>query len=90
MPITVACPSCRKALKAPDNAAGRKVKCPGCGSVLIIPAPQMPAAPFEDLSVPTPATPRPRAKTPNRIILFAVAGAACWPSCCWPLCSSWS
>jgi len=74
MPITVACPSCRKALKAPDNAAGRKVKCPGCGSALIIPAPQMPAAPFEDLPVPTPATPTTRAKTPNRIILFAAIG----------------
>lgn len=73
MPITVACPSCRKALKAPDNAAGRKVKCPGCGTALAIPAPQT-AAPFGDLSVPTPPTPRPRAKMPNRIILFAAIG----------------
>ena len=74
MPITVACPSCRKALKAPDNAVGRKVKCPGCGTALTIPIPQNAPAPFESLPVPTPATPNPRAKTPNRTILFAAVG----------------
>jgi hypothetical protein len=74
MPITVACPSCRKTLKAPDTAAGRKVKCPGCGTALAIPALQKDPTPFDDLSVPTSATSRPRAKTPNRTILFAAVG----------------
>lgn len=37
MPIPTVCPSCCKKLSAPDNAAGRKVKCPGCGNSLTIP-----------------------------------------------------
>lgn len=74
MSITVACPSCRKALKAPDNAAGRKVKCPKCGTVLIIPAPQQIAAPFEDLSPPAPTMPPSPARRSNRAVLFMIAG----------------
>jgi len=73
MPISVTCPACRKALKAPDNATGRKVKCPGCGTLLAIPTPQNTLAPFEDLPVPT-LTPSRRAKTPSRTILIASVG----------------
>jgi RsiW-degrading membrane proteinase PrsW (M82 family) len=36
MGIEVRC-SCGKSLKAPDAAAGKKGKCPGCGAVLTIP-----------------------------------------------------
>ena len=46
--LKVACPSCAKTLGLPDEAAGRKVKCPKCGAVFRAPA----AAP-----TPAPATP---------------------------------
>jgi hypothetical protein len=40
MPIVVACPKCSTKLSAPDNAAGRQVRCPrpGCGAVADVPA----------------------------------------------------
>jgi uncharacterized Tic20 family protein len=38
MPITIACPSCKARLQAPDNAAGKKVKCPKCGTPIPVPA----------------------------------------------------
>jgi hypothetical protein len=39
MPIVVDC-SCGKKLKAADGSAGRRVKCPACGTVLVVPAPE--------------------------------------------------
>jgi predicted RNA-binding Zn-ribbon protein involved in translation (DUF1610 family) len=39
MPISFTCPSCGKKLKAPDNAAGKSSKCPGCGSPVLCPEP---------------------------------------------------
>jgi DNA-directed RNA polymerase subunit RPC12/RpoP len=44
MPITVVCPSCTTKLKASDNAAGRKTKCPKCSSVLTVPEAVPPVA----------------------------------------------
>jgi len=38
MPITIACPSCKARLNAPDTAAGKKVKCPKCQSPIPVPA----------------------------------------------------
>lgn len=38
MSINVTCGSCGKKLKARDESAGKKVKCPGCGDVLLISA----------------------------------------------------
>ena len=37
--IRFACPKCRKPLSAPEDKAGCKVPCPGCGQRLQIPAP---------------------------------------------------
>ncbi len=37
MPIIASCPSCTGKFKAPDHAAGRKVKCPKCGSPIEVP-----------------------------------------------------
>jgi membrane-associated protease RseP (regulator of RpoE activity) len=34
MPFVIACPSCKAKLKAPDNAIGKAVKCPSCGSAI--------------------------------------------------------
>lgn len=37
MPITVTCPTCNARLGAPDNTAGKRVKCPKCGAVIPVP-----------------------------------------------------
>ena len=39
MSITFECEHCRKEVKAPDSAAGRRGKCPCCGQSNYIPAP---------------------------------------------------
>lgn len=38
MPIKVTCPECDHAIKAPDEMAGRRVKCPSCKAVLTVPS----------------------------------------------------
>lgn len=38
MAIFVACSTCGSKLKAPDSAAGRKTKCPKCGTAVIVPS----------------------------------------------------
>ena len=38
MPIEVHC-NCGKKLRAPDSAAGRRARCPACGSVMTLPSP---------------------------------------------------
>ncbi len=35
--MIVTCPNCRKSLKAPDGAAGKKVRCPGCLEIIAVP-----------------------------------------------------
>jgi DNA-directed RNA polymerase subunit M/transcription elongation factor TFIIS len=37
--IRFSCPTCQKALKCPDQGAGKKVSCPRCGQRLLIPPP---------------------------------------------------
>lgn len=49
MPIQLICPQCRNPFAARDESAGRRVKCPGCGAVLAVPAPSG--------TVPPPAAP---------------------------------
>jgi len=44
MPISVACPTCGTKLKAPDDAVGKKVKCPKCASLIDVLAPEDEAA----------------------------------------------
>src|SRR5437879_5306865 len=36
--IAFACASCQKKLSVKDEAAGKKVKCPGCGTVIPVPS----------------------------------------------------
>jgi predicted Zn finger-like uncharacterized protein len=68
MPIVVSCPSCSARFNAKDEWAGRKAKCPKCGTVLTVPAagpadaPAPPAAPKPSPSPkpPAAATPAPR------------------------------
>lgn len=47
MPILLTCPACMTKLKAPESLAGRKIKCPKCGSPVAVPSgsePRRPAA----------------------------------------------
>ncbi|MFN0055651.1 MAG: hypothetical protein ACKV0T_26180 [Planctomycetales bacterium] len=37
MPVKVRCPSCDKALNAPDAARGKAIKCPGCDTKIRVP-----------------------------------------------------
>jgi hypothetical protein len=47
MPIPITCPSCNGKLKAPENLAGRKVKCPKCSQAIPVPAAAPVAAAIE-------------------------------------------
>jgi HEAT repeat protein len=38
MPINVECPGCARKLKAKEDLAGKRVKCPSCGQVIVVPA----------------------------------------------------
>jgi hypothetical protein len=58
MPIEVACLHCRRRLRAPDNLAGKQVRCPNCQSIIRIPtqpAQENLANLLEDLVVAPPA-----------------------------------
>ncbi len=52
MSITFQCEHCRKEVKAPDAAAGKRGKCPFCGQSNYIPSPTsgeaLPLAPIDD------------------------------------------
>jgi predicted Zn finger-like uncharacterized protein len=37
MPITLSCPGCKTALRVRDDLAGKKVKCPRCARVVLVP-----------------------------------------------------
>jgi hypothetical protein len=52
MPITLSC-KCGKQLRTKDEFAGKKIKCPGCGVILAIPA----AAPSPETAVAAPTAP---------------------------------
>jgi uncharacterized membrane protein (DUF2068 family) len=68
--MQVQCPSCQKALNAPDSMAGRVVKCPGCGGQMQLPAgpatagPAGQPPPAADREVPGPTKPCPFCREP--------------------------
>jgi phage FluMu protein Com len=77
MPIEFPCPGCQNLVRTPDSAAGKKGKCPECGTIVQIPsalAPgPVPAAPIaKPVSRPaaTPANPRKAAAPPEAIEFF--------------------
>jgi len=47
MPIEFRCTQCGKLLRTADHTAGKQAKCPGCGTLLTIPASSAPAGPAE-------------------------------------------
>ena len=56
MAIEFSCTSCQHLVRVGDNAAGKKGKCPHCGTILQIPGPPA-AAPAPALSPAKPASP---------------------------------
>ncbi len=38
MSISVQCPGCEKNLRIKDDLAGKRVKCPGCGHIMLVPS----------------------------------------------------
>ena len=67
MPEQISCPQCRRLLHAPDDVAGREVRCPDCQTVFV-------ARPSSDITA-KPPTP---GKSPA-IQARAPVGAAPWP-----------
>ncbi|MGL4551130.1 MAG: hypothetical protein ACRC33_08080 [Gemmataceae bacterium] len=71
MPIDVECEDCGKRLRVRDTFAGKRVKCPGCGEALTVPAapddePEEDTPPPRKTSVrPAADAPRPAAKRPR-------------------------
>ena len=57
----VKCPECRKTLKLSDEAAGKRVRCPGCKQSFVAPAPDEPEEEVEEaVSAEEPPLRRPR------------------------------
>ena len=78
MTITVTCSQCAKTFKAPDTAAGRKARCPGCGHALEIPKPaaETPAAKATKADRPgKPVVPEPVIPEPVRVAAAPPKGA---------------
>ena len=72
MTIRLKCAECRRSLKVPDEALGKKVQCPACGARFIGHIESSPpSAPFPDLALEEPAALKPIAEEP-----FAVDDAA--------------
>src|SRR5207248_9797396 len=60
MPITFSC-SCGKVFRVPESAAGKRAKCPKCGSVIVVPQPERKAEPAtEEDAEPRPPAPAAR------------------------------
>src|SRR5215831_16798987 len=63
MPIAFGCHQCGKQLQARDEFAGRRLKCPGCGTILTIPSgaaaapPPVAPQPPPDVPAPPPSNP---------------------------------
>lgn len=66
MPITIACPSCAARLTAPDQAAGKAVRCPKCQAPVPVPKPPAADEGFEVVDDAPPAPPKPASKSGER------------------------
>src|SRR5206468_10781389 len=70
MAINLQCPGCKKNLKTKDDLVGKRVKCPGCGQLIMVPAASPPSEPKEITpsqgKPPVPKKPEPEVPTPSR------------------------
>jgi predicted Zn finger-like uncharacterized protein len=75
------CPSCNKSLKVPDNAAGRKGKCPQCSTTFTLGDAEATASSEAALPIlPTPAPAAQRNDDPLSQLQSQMSGAATSPS----------
>ena len=81
MPIVIDCP-CGRRLRAAEQYAGRKVKCPACGGVLEVPGvePSAAAPPADDTYELAEAPPEPRRPAPPRPAPTAAAASSAPPA----------
>ncbi len=79
MPIAIVCPSCGSKIKAPDNAAGRRAKCPKCASPVDVPAQpplwKEPALPLSSPAAQIDVEPLPPARLPAQLLCGHCDGA---------------
>ena len=65
MAIALPCPKCKAKLKGPDQLVGRTLKCPGCGTPVLITANAIvPAPPSEQKAPPPPPAAKPKPAAP--------------------------
>ncbi len=69
MSISIRCPGCEKRLKAKDELAGKRVKCPGCGHRVLIPGGHSPAQ--QEIAI----SPSPKQSLPSRRLQATVTSA---------------
>ena len=51
--ISFTCPACNKQLKIKDELAGKRVRCPGCATVLPVPTQVVASTPGRRVAVPS-------------------------------------
>jgi DNA-directed RNA polymerase subunit RPC12/RpoP len=81
MPIVVHCANCGKNLRVRDEQAGKRGKCPHCGSKIVVPAAAL-AIPV-DQPLPEPAVPAEEEQTPASLAVPLLSPATplglTWP-----------
>src|SRR5690606_28132626 len=93
MPIEFNCTGCQKRLRVPDASAGKKARCPDCGSIQDVPsgfanelagpfepAPASPATPFSDASESPFARPSKPSDNPYQAPEYSAAAPVAWDS----------
>lgn len=74
MANVVQCTGCGTKLKAPENSAGKKIRCPKCQAVIAIPAESAPAPSPSGGFVPAPTGPGQRSASPSSYPASAPSG----------------
>jgi len=86
MPIVVQCSGCGSKFRAPDEAAGKRVKCPKCSAMIEVKSgqPQQPAHPHVTAEIGSraaPAVPAKAAPVSDRIGTGGSSRVLAWASC---------
>lgn len=54
--MLITCSGCKSQMRAPDTLAGKKVKCPKCATIMVVPAAEPPSVPAPPPPPPEPIT----------------------------------
>ena len=74
MAIVVPCPGCKQSLKVPDQAAGKKVKCPKCSAAVGVPMPPAANESSAESFPQTPSSPQRSTKQKSHLALWLGLG----------------